>query len=125
MSITYRWKVTGMKVRDADNLSQAVFQTYWQKIGQDENGNEGVFSGATPFDVEKIDPNNFTPLEQLTEEQVLGWIQEVVVGSYEEHVNGQIAKQILEKTTVMKEVKLPWATEEPAGMPSAPSKPVP
>lgn len=112
MSITYTWKVTGMKVKSTDALSQAVFQTFWQKTGRDENGNEGVFSGATPFDVSKINPDNFTPLEQLSEEQVLEWIKSVVVGDYENHVNSQIAKQLAEKTATIEEVKLPWAPED-------------
>lgn len=124
MSITYSWKVTGMKVKSTNDLSQAVFQTYWQKIGRDEHGNEGVFSGATPLDVSSIDPNNFTPLEELTEEQVLEWIKVVVVGDYENHVNNQIAKQLAEKTATIEEVKLPWAPEDSSvAPPVAPSAP--
>ena len=107
MAITYTWKVTGVKVRDEGDNSNAVVQTYWQKIGTDENDNEGTFSGATPFTSENTE--NFIPFAELTEETVLGWIQAVVVGSYEEHVNGQIQKQIDDKVTPVSEPSLPWA----------------
>ncbi len=103
----YTWKVTGMKGIDLPNEPNTIIQTDWTKTGIDEHGNEGVFSGATPFNPADIDPNNFVPYDQLTEEIVLGWIQAVVVGSYEEHVNAQIQKQIDDKK--VKEEPLPWA----------------
>ena len=84
----YTWKVTGMKGIDLPNEPNTIIQTYWSKTGVDEQGNEGTFSGATPFNPADIDPANFVPYDQLTEEIVLGWIQSVVVGSYEEHVDG-------------------------------------
>lgn len=119
MSITYTWKVTGVKTRTEEGQSGFVFQTYWTKTGVDENGNEGVFTGATPL--KPSTDGDFTPFEQLTEEQVLSWIQAVVVGDYEAHVNGQIAKQIAAKVNPVEEPKLPWAppVETPAVAPAA------
>lgn len=110
MAITYTWKVTNMKVRDHDNLSNVVVQTYWEKTGTDEQGHTGTFNGATPFDLATVDPNNFTPFNDLTQEIVLGWIQAVVVGDYEQHVNDRIAEQINNKKSPIVEVKPPWAT---------------
>lgn len=116
MAITYTWKVTGMKTMNTDNLSKAVFQTYWSKTGTDEHGNIGVFSGATPFNVAEINPNNFVSFNNLTEETVLSWIKPIVTGSYEEHVNSKIAQQIADKAQNKEEAKLPWVpeTEMPA-----------
>jgi hypothetical protein len=109
MALTYTWKVTGIKTKDEGANTQAVVQTYWTKTGTDEAGNTGTFSGATPFTSVEVPEGDFIPLEQLTEETVLGWIQSVVVGGYEEHVNGQIQKQIDEKITPITEPTLPWA----------------
>lgn len=111
MAITYTWKVTGMKVKNSGDLSKAVFQTYWTKTGTDENGISGVFSGATPFDVENLDPSTFVSFDSLTEETVLSWIQPIVTGNYEDHVNTQIARQINEKKAAIEDAKLPWAPE--------------
>jgi len=111
MAITYTWKITGLKTKDvSDDKPAAVVQTYWQKIGTDENGNEGTFSGATPFTVDPTDESGpFIPFEDLTEENVLDWIKTIVVGGYADHVNGQIAKQIEEKISPVIENRLPWA----------------
>ena len=85
MSMTYTWKVTAMKVEDQINefgqtLPNSVIQTYWEKTGTDADGNTGTFAGATPFTAAHQPEEDFTPFDQLTENQVLGWIQAVVVG---------------------------------------------
>ena len=126
MTTTYSWKVTGMKVRDKVNeagvtLSKAVCQTYWEKKGIDENGNEGSFIGATPFTAASVPADQFVPFDQLTEAVVLEWIKAVVVGDYEAHVNGRIAKQIADKAIT--EATMPWAPPPPE--PVAPQPPAP
>ncbi len=113
MSLTYTWSITGMKTNEID----AVVQTYWKKTGTDANGNVGVFSGATPFQI--AEGQDLVPLNQLTESQVLDWIKSVVVGDYEVHVNNQIQKDLDRNRNVVKDIKLPWAPEEPAA-PAAP-----
>lgn len=121
MAITYTWEVTSLKVRDvSDSRPNAVCQTYWKKTGTDENGNQGTFSGATPFTIDPTDTSGpFIPFDELTEEDVLDWIKSVVVGSYEEHVNGVIARQIEEKISPISEPKLPWApVQTPATEPT-------
>lgn len=107
--ITYTWKITGLKTRTEEGQPGFVFQTYWTKTGVDEEGRSGTFTGATPL-IPSTE-GNFTPFEQLTEEQVLTWIKEVVVGDYERHVNEQIQKQIDTQKNPVEEPKLPWATE--------------
>ena len=85
------------------------------------NDNTGEFSGATPFSVDSMpDGEVFIPFSELTEETVLEWIKAVVVGTYEEHVNKQIQKQIDEKHNPVVEASLPWApaTETPASPPT-------
>jgi hypothetical protein len=123
MAITYTWAVTSLKTRTEGSNENAVVQTYWKKTGTDENGNTGEFSGATPFTTTTMpEGSTFIPLAELTEAIVLGWIQAVVIGSYEEHVNGMIAKQIAEKATPITETPMPWApvTETPAAPTAAP-----
>lgn len=119
MTITYTWKITGLRVKDEGNLTNAVVQTYWTKTGVDENGNEGTFSGATPFTVNPDDESGpFIPFEQLTEEDVLSWIKTVVVGSYEEHVNSKIKEQIEAKKNPIIDAKLPWQKDTDSPTPT-------
>lgn len=125
MAVTYTWEVTSLKTKnetlgDGVVLPNAICQTYWKKIGTDELGNEGSFSGATPFSADNLTEENFLQFDVLTEEIVLGWIQAIVVDGYEEHVNGQIQKQIDEQVTPITETAMPWAPEETEGTPPAP-----
>jgi hypothetical protein len=109
MTIAYTWKVTGLKTQDRGENNSAVVQTTWNKIGTDSLGNEGVFSGATPFTVADVPQENFVPFDQLTEEIVLGWIKKIVVGTYEEHVDEQIRQEINKKINIVQEPTLPWS----------------
>ena len=110
MSITYTWEVINIRTTTVNNTQNVVVQTYWRKIGEDENGYKGTFNGATPFSVDNMPPGtSFIPFDQLTEEDVLSWIKAVVVGSYEEHVNGQILKQINDAKNPIVDAPLPWA----------------
>ena len=113
MAITYTWKVTDMKVHNQDiestTYEKTVVQTFWEKTGTDENGNTGMFAGATPFQYNP-ESSTFIPFSELTEEIVIGWIQGVVVGRYEDHVNEQIQKDIDEKASQIIESVLPWGS---------------
>jgi hypothetical protein len=112
MAITYTWTVIGMKATNVGSEANYVVQTYWNKIGTDENGNTGTFNGATPF-APNPDQSDFIPFDQLTQDIVLGWIQPLVVDGYEQHVNEQIARQISAKTNPVTEPPLPWAPPAP------------
>lgn len=122
MAITYTWKVTGLKTREIAGTPGVVVQTYWEKIGTDEEGNEGKFSGATPFTADPTDQSGpFIPFEQLTEQDVITWIQSVVVGSYEEHVNERILEQIESKKRPIVDAAMPWAPNTPTGPATPPA----
>jgi hypothetical protein len=135
MAFTYEWKIKNLKKQDDPSLelNDIIVQTYWECIGTDEDGNSGSFHGATPFEPDQVDPNNFTTYENLTEAQVLSWIQDVVNASpsYKAHIDQQIQKQIDAIVRPMVEVsgdQLPWAeptpTPEPEPAPVANTAPV-
>jgi hypothetical protein len=112
---TYTYEVTSLKVRDEvvgnTTNTDAVVQTYWKLTGVDTNGNEGTFSGATPFSTKTMPAGDeFVPFEQLTEANVIEWIHDVVEGNsgYQQHIDEQIQKQIDEKIKPISEPQLPW-----------------
>jgi len=122
MAITYTWKVTSLKTKTEGANQDAVVQTYWEKIGTDDAGNTGTFSGATPFtSTTMTNGNTFIPFSELTEAIVLTWIKAVVVGGYEEHVNAQIQKQINQKLSPVSEANMPWAPVAPVAPMSPPA----
>lgn len=117
MGLTYAWKLVGLKKQNSENIDDAVVGTQWKLTGTDEDGNEGTFTGATPFSISQINTGSFTPYNESTEAQVLGWIKNHVSGSnpstnYMEHINGVILKEIASKKWVkveVAEVDLPWS----------------
>ena len=112
MALSYTWKITGMKTATSADVSDAVVQVYWIKTGTTKDGISGSFNGATPFDLHSIDPTKFIPMNELTEELVLGWIQSIVVGSYDTHVEDVIQREIKAKTVTVVDAELPWAKKE-------------
>ena len=116
MALTYTWKIKSLKKQDDPSveLNDIIVQTYWECTGTDSANNSGTFHGATPFEPDQVDPDNFTTYEDLTEAQVISWIQDVVESnpSYKAHIDEQIQKQIDAIVRPMTEVNadhLPWA----------------
>lgn len=106
------WKVTGIKTKNETNgdgivLPNAICQTYWTASYTDSDGNTGTFSGATPFSAANLSEDDFQLLDTLTEEIVLGWIKDIVVDGYLEHVTGMIQRQI--DQLAITETAMPWA----------------
>ena len=102
----YTWAVTGIK----HNQEQSVVQTYWTKTGTDAEGNTGTFSGATPFENADPSADGYIPFSDLTEADVIGWVQAVVVDGYADHVEEQIQKQIASNIVI--NADMPWAPVE-------------
>jgi hypothetical protein len=117
MALTYTWKITSLKKKDEVNsegatLTGAIVQTYWEVEGTDESGNKGTFSGATPFTAQNVPAGSFVAFEELTEENVIGWVQNVVDNdpTYKSHIDERIQKQIdVEVETEVTEADLPWS----------------
>jgi len=112
MALTYVYAVTSLKKTTDGSIDNAVVQSTWTCTGTDADGDSGVFNGATPFPLSSVDPDNFIPYEELTEADIIGWIQAVVVGSYKDHIDGQINKQIALIKDPVVEVpsnELPWS----------------
>ena len=109
--LTYNWKLNSLRKTSAANLSNVVIGTTWTLTGTDADNYSGTFSGATPFKVAELDPSSFIDYNSLTEDIVLGWVQAVVVGSYKDHIDEQINKQIRDKKSPVEEAtgnNLPW-----------------
>ena len=115
MAITYTWSVTELNTVNTPEEPSVVIKTKWRKTGTDEKGNSGFFMGCTTFDAASVAPGAFVPFDQLTEEIIIGWIQAVVVGDYEIHVNEQIDAAIAKDA--VEEPPLPWLPPEPTPTP--------
>lgn len=113
-SLTY--KITGLKLKDVINddgetLNDAVFQTYWTLTGVDENGNEAEFRGALPLSADSVPASAFTAFSDVTEEQVIGWIENFYAENQDFYNNmiAELQKQIDRMSeTELSSTQLPW-----------------
>lgn len=112
MALTYTWTIKSLKKMDTTDLQNVVVHCSWILKGTDTDEVFGEFTGATPFDLNTVDPNNFTPFPDLTADIVQGWLEAIVVGAYKDHIDEQLQKQISAKrnpVTNVGEGSLPWA----------------
>lgn len=78
MDVTYNWIISSMEEypKTSDDLIDVVFIVHWRR--QASTTVDGKFYlvdtyGALP--VSQPDPEDFTPYEELTFEQVCGWLE--------------------------------------------------
>lgn len=115
MAITYSYKINQISMAPSlAGLSEVVTHVRFTYTGVDENGNEGVFQGATPMPAPSSE--NFTPLANLTEADVIEWVK---ITHPVAHMQEVIARQIAEKVAPTNEdVPLPWAPQDSSDSPS-------
>jgi hypothetical protein len=97
MAYTYEWTLDGLTKSNHENLNDVIVGTRWQVKATDENGSVAVFTGATPFRPADINIDEFTDFQNLTQEQVIGWVQTAVSSSYTgywDHISERLKKSI-------------------------------
>lgn len=127
MSYTYSYKINSVKLKDETNhegvtLNRAVYQTYWTITGTNSAGQSASWSGATPLSAANVPAGSFVAFDDLTEAQVVGWIQNIVESDagYLAHINERLDDEIEREFGGIEEVEnnaLPWATEDDPAAP--------
>ena len=112
MTITNTWAVVQMDAYpEYEGEADVVFTVHWTLTGTD-----GTYVGSVygSVGVSLNEGATFTPYEDLTEAQVIGWVQDALgaeqVAAYEANVAQQIADQIDPPVVTP---PLPWATPAP------------
>ena len=108
MATTYNWTVVQMDAYpEEDGETDVVFNVHWTLTGE-EAGFTGSVYGSQSVSINPDEP--FTPYADLTQEQVIGWVQAAMgaeqVASYEANVAQQIEDQIAPPVVTP---PLPWA----------------
>ena len=79
MTTTYTWKIDMMHTLNQDGVEGAVTEIHWSKHGLYSDGIKTRVPGMTKFKISDVtvlhNAGNFTPLSQLTEAQVIDWVQ--------------------------------------------------
>jgi hypothetical protein len=114
MAVSYSWKITQLtKKASVSDLDNVVVHCRWELKGTESTtGTAGTFSGATPLELDPENTGSFVAYEDLTSEIIIGWLENIVVDTYWDHVTGVIAEQIGNTDDPSEEIdvdSLPWA----------------
>lgn len=109
-NIRHIWSVTGLRTATNDKVRNAIAEVFWEVTGTDANGNEGKYSGSTQFNFMDKNPDSLVPYDDLTEQEIIGWIKGAIGERQMDHINGQITLDIqIKKSTIsMESSTLPW-----------------
>jgi hypothetical protein len=126
--IDYTWTVINMESYTAvGDLQDVVFSVEWSITGEWLAEDSSLYSasavGITALALPSNPDGSFTPYADLTELQVLGWVQAVlgpdIISRYEQNIADQIAQQAGPQVIVL---PLPWIPE-PEPVPTPPPGP--
>ena len=74
--ITYKWNFPAFDCKVGGELEKVVTTVHWRYSGTDEDGVSFEVYGAQS--VGEPNPDAFTPYPNLSEEQVIGWMESVI-----------------------------------------------
>lgn len=112
MSATITWSITQMQVRPQEGqYTNVVVTASWQCSASEASGgidyidsNYGEVSFPMPS-------GSFTPYDQLTQEQVLGWVFAEVGNEFRLNVEANVVERVTAKINPpIITPPLPWAT---------------
>jgi hypothetical protein len=121
MSINYTWHVNQLIAYPTyESQTDVVFKVQWFYRGVDANGVGSTRGGET--DVTYAAGAPFTPFAQLTEAQVLGWVQPTItpeqMTEMNDGIDGDISWQIAQSTANNPVTPpLPWPAAQPEIVP--------
>jgi len=108
MLITNTWAVVQMDCYpEYEGEADVVFAVHWRLDATD-----GTYSGSAygSIGVSLDEGSNFTPYEDLTEEQVIGWVQDAMGEEQVAQLEANLAKQIADQANPpVVAPPLPWA----------------
>ena len=111
--INYNWVISQMecKAKEGD-LTDVVYVIHWRRTATETVENQTYSAEVySTVSMPNPDPASFTPYEQLTKEQVEGWLNSSLdVVSIDANLATQIENQ---KNPPIVTPPLPWATQSP------------
>jgi hypothetical protein len=94
MANTYQLRVNSLDAYTNQNgLENVIYNVHWSYIARDENDNVGIRNGVQS--IADPDPENFTPYESLSAEDVISWVEPLLdLESLKSDVDHQISEKV-------------------------------
>ena len=110
--MTYSWQVLKLDTRaqtnaDGVSLADAVIAIQWSRVGVDSDGNTAKIVGYTKLSVENTAEGSFTAFADLTEAQVVGWLDTLVSSDLITSYNQKIEEKRQRGITTARDI--PWS----------------
>jgi len=107
MANTYSWKINALDAKIHENdLDNVIYTVHWSFIGQDDSEEPVSASSIGTLGVQYTEENPFIPYEDLTKEDVVGWLEDGLdVDSMKENLDNQIE---LKKNPVDETLRPDW-----------------
>jgi len=107
MANTYNWRINALDAKIHENdLDNVIYTVHWSFIGQDDSEEPVSASSIGALGVQYTEENPFIPYEDLTKEDVVGWLEDGLdVDSMKENLDNQIE---LKKNPVDETLRPDW-----------------
>jgi hypothetical protein len=102
MTATTEWNIAQLERHLTDG---AVYTAHWT-VSLEEEGESASAYGSVGFS--DPDPTDFTPYDELTKEQVVGWVKDALGEEQVTSVEESLANQIQEKLNPTDSPGIPW-----------------
>jgi len=101
MDITYTWRIANLERETADGF---VFTAHYTV-----NASDGTYTSGAYGSIGFQRPDDLIPFAELTEEQVVGWVQEALGGDEKvAEIEAALQAQLDEQHAPTKAAGLPW-----------------
>ena len=111
MTISYTHTISNVATSSNDNFTDAVLEVLWVRTGTcSETGRVGKINGTTKLQMPSSDYTEFTAFSNLTEAQVLAWVEADINSDAEKlyDFNQDIQRQIDLTDIPQHAMSLPW-----------------
>ena len=103
MAINYTWNCKTVDVKTIDGNEDTVFNVHWRLKGEDESDNKTTIFGTQELDTSDL--SSFTAFADLTNEQIIGWVESAMGEDKVTEYKSAISNQIAELVTPTQETK--------------------
>jgi hypothetical protein len=109
--ITYTWNIAQLDCAPIENgLANVIKTIHWTYTAQETDGDQLVSSCNTYYQLNSPAPEQFVDFETLTEDQVIGWLENSLNMSI---LQNNLANQIIaQRNPPIRPLPLPWGKIE-------------
>jgi len=97
--VNYNWRVIKFGLNDQLNqdgalLENAIVEVQWKLTAEDFDGVTASYVGTTKLDAKNVSSTDFIALNDLTLEQVLGWVKDSIHPNEMDRINKQLDAKV-------------------------------